>query len=740
MVLYNLGKFGSVQIERKRISCNITVSAAEFFREFSEFEGMLSGRAKSTLEAAINSRKEEKTKDQDELEAYFSRIEQKLRQSTSSGAASAKAGGGSGGLSGEGVGSSPDEVEGERILVKVEEKLVAKYEYNFLAESGEIKDKEDVGSPAGDEEAEEETEEETELEEDEGEETGKELPEGYGILTREGQIIIKNVSDEQRIWDISGQFKHNGAIEKLDEEFYLKELAPSGEIPFEYTIKADKEPSLKLKEDISTINDPNIITYSLNMDQDNVVYFRLDLTNTEEYPIQNIELKKQLFEGSSNVDVTSVSIGDHSVEDNALVWKIEELQPNAKATLEFTLTVHIENKEETVRSGIVEIVYTAMNSLTALEIESFEATGENMVSTSEEQEEEQPDIFKGFLEFSNLSPYIAKLKKVSVKELDKKDAPELVQLDENAEVYLGANGVWQSNEWEIDTQGEIPRYQKTAQFILLHNLEPTTSTSISIEDIELAVAIFDANVAYDIETIESFREVPFNATHTLTNGGATPFDYLSIEQNIPEHFKFPEKEEIKLTKDGKEYSIPPEWIQVEDRRLNIEMDGLKDSEMGMFEPNEEIKIEFPILAQNLSQEEEFISPVTWKANTLPRGEPIVITEEGEATKIEVVHRRLKIFRGKSIQATASEGVYEIKLKVRNRGEFPVENYELRDRVPKHFDVQETSVEPTETDKLDGREVLIWKLEEIPADGEVEITYTIEAKKDEATAAEAQFSM
>lgn len=271
-------------------------------------------------------------------------------------------------------------------------------------------------------------------------------------------------------------------------------------------------------------------------------------------------------------------------------------------------------------------------------------------------------------------------------------------------------------------------------------MKAITSTTVQIEDIELAVAIFNAEVSYDIETIESYREVPFTATHSLTNGGATPFDYLSIEQTVPEHFKMPEKEEIKLTVDGKEYDLDPDWIKIEDRRLFIEMDGLKDTEMGMFEPNQELQVIFPIIADQLSPEESFVSPITWKANTLPRGEPIVITEEGEEVKIEVIHRRLKIFRGKSVLATGTENVYEIVLKVRNRGEFAVENYELRDRVPAKFDVKDPSIEPTETEKLDGREVLIWMIEEIPADGEVEVRYTIEPTDEEATASEAQFSM
>ncbi|WP_457559483.1 hypothetical protein [Candidatus Harpocratesius sp.] len=718
---YNLDKYGTVEINKKKIKCSISVSADEFFDRFKMLGNMLSERAKSTIRDAIKSGRDEKTKDQDELESYFARVQEEAKKVEPAKTYESKESAMKG-SQGTGVGSSAEEVEGERIAINVQEKIIAKYEYNFLSDEKENK------GETGDEDV------------DEEEPKSKEPGEGYGILTRDGQIIFKNIASDQRIWDITGQFKHNGAIENLDEEFLIQELNGAEEYPIEYKIKADKEPSLKLKEKISTINDPNTITYSLNMDQDNIVYFNLELTNTEEYPIENIVVKKELFDGSSNVDVKSVSIGDHRSEDNHLIWEIEKLEPNAHASLEFTLTVHIADKEEKVRSGMVEVVYNAATSLSELTVENFEATGENMVSTTEEQIEDRPDIFQGFLEYENLSPYIAKLKKVSVKEMEKDDAPELIELSEDSEIFLSAGGIWQSNLWEIDTKGEIPKYQKTAQFILLHELKAITSTTVQIEDIDLAVAIFNAEVAYDIETIESYREVPFTATHTLTNGGATPFDYLSIEQNVPEHFKLPEKEEIKLTVDGKEYELDPDWIKIEDRRLFIEMDGLKDTDIGKFEPNQELQVIFPIIANDLDPDDAFVSPITWKANTLPRGEPIVITEEGEEVKIEVIHRRLKIFRGKSVLATGSENVYEIILKVRNRGEFAVENYELRDRVPAKFEAKDPSIEPTETEQLDGREVLIWMIEEIPADGEVEVRYTIEPTDEEATASEAQFSM
>jgi len=715
MVRYDLKNYGSAEINKKKIRCNISVPPQEFFDDFRNVQ--LSARAKNTVTDAIESGKEEKTKDQNELETFFARVRDSLASEaiTKTTVEEEKSSGA----------NSADGADGEKIPITVQEKIVAKYAYNFLSDE----------KPAGEEE-ESETDGE-EGEEEKSEEEEEELEEGYGILTRDGTITFKNVATDQRIWDLEGKLTHNGNIEDLDEEFYVKELNGEEEAELEYKIKADKEPSLKLTETISTINDPETTTYSLNMGAENVVYFKLRLTNTEEYPIKNIKVTKTLFDGFENFNILSTSVGEGKSEESNLLWEIDELDTNGEATLEFTLGVTISNKEDTVRSGVVEIVYDADFSLSDLNVEEFSAIGDNMVSTTDEQLDDNPDSYQGFLEYENLSPYIAKLKQVSVKELEKDE--ELVTLTDD-DVFISANSEWKSNTWEIDTESEIPRYQKTVEFILLHEISSTTSTSVEIEDIELAVAIFDAGVVYDIEVIDSHRVVSFDATHTLTNGGATPFDYLSIEQTVPDRFNLPETDDIKLTVDGKDYKVEPEWVSVVDRKITLEMDGLKDSKMGMFEPNQEMVLIYPIVADNLTPEDEFVSDVEWRANTLPRGEPIIIAEEGEKVKIAVVHRRLKIYRGKKILATGDENVFEVILKVRNNGNFAVANYEFQDRIPKNFTAEDLSLEPSKEKKDSGKKILTWTIESLDVDETIEIKYLLKPTGDKATASDAQFSM
>ncbi len=61
-------------------------------------------------------------------------------------------------------------------------------------------------------------------EEEEKNEPKYSAEDGYGVLTRDGALTVKNFSSDQRIWDISGKISNNGAIEDIDETLYVKEL------------------------------------------------------------------------------------------------------------------------------------------------------------------------------------------------------------------------------------------------------------------------------------------------------------------------------------------------------------------------------------------------------------------------------------------------------------------------------------------------------------------------------------
>ncbi|MHA1617751.1 MAG: hypothetical protein ACTSVZ_00605, partial [Promethearchaeota archaeon] len=126
------------------------------------------------------------------------------------------------------------------------------------------------------------------------------------------------------------------------------------------------------------------------------------------------------------------------------------------------------------------------------------------------------------------------------------------------------------------------------------------------------------------------------------------------------------------------------------------------------------------------KDSEFVSSVRYIANTYPAGAPIEYVPS-PAARIPVLHLRRKVLKGKKIHAMSTEGVYEIVLTVKNTGDTFIENVEMRDVVPDNFEYGEYSFEPESTDNLEGKDLLIWKIDRIEANDEFEIKYTITGK-------------
>jgi hypothetical protein len=92
-------------------------------------------------------------------------------------------------------------------------------------------------------------------------------------------------------------------------------------------------------------------------------------------------------------------------------------------------------------------------------------------------------------------------------------------------------------------------------------------------------------------------------------------------------------------------------------------------------------------------------------------------------------------------ATEDPSTYEVVLVLLNESNTDIVTYDLKDRVPEKFEyIVSDDAKPTSTDKHDGKEVLIWKLENIAQNDSREIRYKIKAKDDDSRASSAQFSM
>ncbi len=581
-----------------------------------------------------------------------------------------------------------------------------------------------------------------------------------------GLFKITNPSETDKIWDIDLTFKKDKPA-SIDDAIAIKNLDPGAETEIEYEIEEFEQPALKITEFISTQNNEELETYSLSTSEENRILFNITAKNTKDFDLLEAKIKKEIPEGYANVDILSTSVGSAEIVDGFVEWTIETLTPDEEAIISLNMSIEVSSAEEKINTGKVFVEYSANKALTGIEFDKFDAYSNNFVGMEVYQEDDNPDMYECRVIFENESDF-----QVQLVNLDVKNAltnKERLDIDPNEIPPIASGARWESITWETETEdGEEPKFFKTVEFFLISERKISTSCLITIDDIELAVALMAGKLDYSVGSILSFRESAFDVLHQIRNTGGADLNEVIIEDNLqagylppeaenielyvvrpPEdynHEGFEDDEEIDWDDLGEEIAIDPSFVEItpadegseSSHLIKITLSELRDSAMGMFLPGMIIKAKYTITADKPARDTEFVSDVKYWGNTYPSGAAILI--EPEVFTIPVVHERKKIRKGKRITALATEGEYEIVLRLKNNGDSVLTNVELRDIVPGNFEYGEESIETSSVESLEGKDMLVWVIEELGAGETTEITYKISGTGDDYKASEAQFSV
>ncbi|WP_457556835.1 COG1470 family protein [Candidatus Harpocratesius sp.] len=582
-----------------------------------------------------------------------------------------------------------------------------------------------------------------------------------------GLFKVINPSSTDKIWDIDVSFKKEKSA-SIDENVSIKSLEPGKEYEIEYEIEEFEEPALKLTEFISTQNDESIETYSLAPGNANRILFKITAKNTTDYDLKDIKIKKEIPEGYMNIDIVETSNGQAETDiDNFVVWTVDTIKAGSEVSLKLNMSIEVHSAEEKINTGKVFVEYFATKALTGIQIDKFDAYSNNFVGMEIFQQDSNPDKYDCRVIFENESDFQMQLVNLDI--VNATNNEKVLDIDPGEIPPIASGARWESVEWETETEnGEEPKFYKTVEFFLVSDHKITTMSSITIDDIELAVAMMDGKLRYSISSIASFQQNTFEVLHQVKNTGGADLNELIIEDRIQSGYIPPKPEEIELfivrpPEDynhegldeeeeidwedlGEQITVDPSFIEIEpatetsdsEHLIKISLTELRDSAFGMFLPGMIIKAKYTIIADKPPRDTEFVSNVRYLGNTYPAGAQIEIIPE--AITIPVVHERKKIRKGKRISALASEGEYEIVLRLTNTGENVLTKIELRDVVPDNFEYGDYSEEPSEVKSLEKKDMLVWVIEEIAAGDTVEIRYKITGTGEDYKASEAQFSL
>jgi len=340
------------------------------------------------------------------------------------------------------------------------------------------------------------------------------------------------------------------------------------------------------------------------------------------------------------------------------------------------------------------------------------------------------------LVFENSSEFIVELFNADVYSPDD-ESTKLVDIDPKDVPRLPAGAQWHSLAWQTESE-DYPSFRKKLEFRVMPDFQTIVNGTITISDVELAIASVTGDVMYTLSEIEpgtakteesenliqvpTFKEKDVYASLKMVNNGSASLNDITIQQQyFTEEYNPPTAEEIKIYLDGNEVELAVDAVFVENDVLNIVLKNLKDSSAGMFEPESTLEAQYPIHAMKPSKDARLETEVIYLANTYPLSTELEFRPE--VPIIEAVHLRRKFRIGKEVIAIGSLGQYQIVLSVENIGEMPLQNLILLDKVPDSFEYGEYSMVPKITDDV-GQDTLKWTIEELQEGEKIAISYEI----------------
>jgi hypothetical protein len=474
----------------------------------------------------------------------------------------------------------------------------------------------------------------------------------------------------------------------------------------------------------------------LVLNAENDIYCGLHLKNIADNTLSNVVITKHIPEEFSDVKIGKSSVGSADIEDvdgkRSAVWKIEEFKAGAEAKLDLTLRVKVEDVKTKVRTGEITVKYKAPFSISGLNIDRFNAYTNNNFYIVENEKDEVPDKYDCQFIFENKSEFMIRLTNADVYDKDDK-TKKYVDIDPKEVPPLAAGAKWLSKWWEYQAaEGAQPIFKNKVEFFVIADHQISSAGVVSVSDLALAVAAIEGDLKYNISNLASFKVTPFEVEQTVINTGGADLNEVTLTETIQKGYKPPTADKVSVLLNGEEIEVSEGVVSIvpndddssHEHKVIVKLANLKDQPIEKFGPKDKITVIYPIIADKPAKDTKFVSNVVYTANTYPAGKPLQVVMA--PIEIAVSHIRKKFYKGKDIAALSKEGQYEITLYVVNAGEFPLENYEIVDKVPEQFEYYDESEKP-EVTQMEGMDCLKWVIKKIEPGQRVEIKYKLKGE-------------
>ncbi|MGA1822977.1 MAG: hypothetical protein ACMUIG_10675 [Thermoplasmatota archaeon] len=541
-----------------------------------------------------------------------------------------------------------------------------------------------------------------------------------------GIVSVENRSEKDRLWDISVGLRSEGESAYLDfRELTAKELDPKERESREYGINI-MEPTIALEEVISTHPDypESLILVS---GKSSHVGLQLGLKNLHTIPYKDLLITKAVPKELRNIIFPGDTVEDVMIEDGKLLWKIPHLNPGEIRILRYEGDLDPQ-KPDRIPTGDVEIRTRADDLITTIIVDSFEAMCRNMYFIEADETDEPGEWICRFV-VENTSQFEVEILRVEVQ--DPRSGEVFVNLD-GPRVFVPPEGRWESDSWVI-TNKERPSFIKNLLLNVIPGLHKEMTFQMKKEGGDFYPARLSFRKSFDTKRVEAKRETDVGVSMTIENTGDAELEQLFIRDSLPKYLMAPSPSSIRIEREGEVLTDnigvhvePVKAGPLADQQLFIRIDDLSRYG-GPLGRSERINIYYTTRVFRPEPETTITSPAEVDARPYLSGPVISGQDVAGAPTIET-HQVLRKFSvGKSIEQGSLEGLYNIQLLYRNRGNQPVMNLTMKDIIPENFSGSGFTSDPVTEPTPEGMTILKWNIDVIPPGESVVISYTIKGQ-------------
>ncbi|TFG00548.1 MAG: hypothetical protein EU541_01990 [Promethearchaeota archaeon] len=540
-----------------------------------------------------------------------------------------------------------------------------------------------------------------------------------------GKVVVKNPSDKSRLWNSILDLKEivNTDAEKVME---MGIINPGKQFENTYSIENLERPCLKLKETFDTNREmPDKVNNTFLYDRTNPSRLTIELTNRVDKPISDIKVVRNIPDFVEKVEPPTAEVGEVEVNPDKVIWTVNSIQPQSTATLNLDLKAVIKSIDEKKLGETIVTYLVNGHQLTMMEPEIRGLTDSLSGVTTDESA--TPGKWDCNVEFINDSEFQVKLEDVKV--AHKVPTGEETIVSESPNETLSADESW-DKDFQVESEN-VPELKSSIEFTTLFKVITRVIGEINKEHTIYPVINAKVEKSINPPEVNAYANTDMEIENTVTNVGTAAIDTLKITDELPEDFVPPEIKDLKLRLLGENETIeihnqkqyvkkldvtPPDLSPETSHTLEIELMKLGNE----FKADTEFKLIYPLLAKNPKPEIKYMTPIEIAANTSVPGQDF-ITDEKSDPQIEIKYVKRKLKTLKSIRPGASEGEFDISIRIQNKGDVELENVLMEDQIPAGFDV--SNLFPEELDYEASQNKLSVHIDELAGNDSLSIKFT-----------------